>query len=203
MNGTPRTLNRILIGVLGFKLLAIGILLILLASVPAVAAWWQGWSAGVWNIWRDLFERTRFPGRAESWLWIVAVLVLLLVIGAMVAWVAQQGKGRANFLVTEEDPGEVPGNVRIGSGVAEQALRAALADRPDLAGVSVATYEFRGEPALRIRIQPRHGVAPHRLAAEVSALVEALDVVLGKRTLVLIHIASGARSRFGRAERVR
>ena len=203
MNGTHRTLNRILIGVLGFKLLAIGILLILLASVPAVAAWWQGWSAGVWNIWRDLFERTRFPGRAESWLWIVAVLVLLLVIGAMVAWVAQQGKGRANFLVTEEDPGEVPGNVRIGSGVAEQALRAALADRPDLAGVSVATYEFRGEPALRIRIQPRHGVAPHRLAAEVSALVEALDVVLGKRTLVLIHIASGARSRFGRAERVR
>ncbi|HSO91246.1 MAG TPA: hypothetical protein VLR70_08865 [Arthrobacter sp.] len=203
MNGTPRTLNRILIGVLGFKLLAFGILLILLASVPAVAAWWQGWSAGVWNIWRDLFERTRFPGRAESWLWIVAVLVLLLVIGAMVAWVAQQGKGRANFLVTEEDPGEVPGNVRIGSGVAEQALRAALADRPDLAGVSVATYEFRGEPALRIRIQPRHGVAPHRLAAEVSALVEALDVVLGKRTLVLIHIASGARSRFGRAERVR
>lgn len=203
MNGTPRTLNRILIGVLGFKLLAFGILLILLASVPAVAAWWQGWSAGVWNIWRGLFERTRFPGRAESWLWIVAVLVLLLVIGAMVAWVAQQGKGRANFLVTEEDPGEVPGNVRIGSGVAEQALRAALADRPDLAGVSVATYEFRGEPALRIRIQPRHGVAPHRLAAEVSALVEALDVVLGKRTLVLIHIASGARSRFGRAERVR
>ena len=203
MNGTPRTLNRILIGVLGFKLLAFGILLILLASVPAVAAWWQGWSAGVWNIWRSLFERTRFPGRAESWLWIVAVLVLLLVIGAMVAWVAQQGKGRANFLVTEEDPGEVPGNVRIGSGVAEQALRAALADRPDLAGVSVATYEFRGEPALRIRIQPRHGVAPHRLAAEVSALVEALDVVLGKRTLVLIHIASGARSRFGRAERVR
>lgn len=203
MNGTPRTLNRILIGVLGVKLLAIGILLILLASVPAVAAWWHGWAAGVWNIWRDLFERTRFPGRAESWLWIVAVLVLLLVIGAMVAWVAQQGKGRSNVLVTEEDPGGAPGYVRIGSGVAEQALRAALADRPDLAGASVATYEFRGEPALRIRIQPRHGVAPHRLAAEVSALVEALDAVLGKRTLVLIHLAAGARSRFGRAERVR
>ena len=203
MNGTPRTLNRVLIGVLGFKLLAIGVLLILLAAVPAVAAWWQGWAAGVWSIWRDLFERTRFPGRAESWLWIVVVLMLLLLIGAMVAWVAQQGKGRANTLLSEEDPGEVPGNVRVGSGVAEQALRAALADRPDLTGTTVATYEFRGEPALRIRIQPRHGVAPHRLAAEVSALVEALDVALGKRTLVLIHIASGARSRFGRAERVR
>lgn len=203
MNGTPRTLNRILIGILGIKLLAIGVLLILLATVPAVAAWWQRWAAGVWSIWRDLFERTRFPGRGESWLWLVMVLILLLVIGAMVAWVAQQGKGRADTLLSEEDPGEVPGNVRIGSGVAEQALRSALADRPDLTGTTVATYDFRGEPALRIRIQPRHGVAPHRLAAEVSALVEALDVVLGKRTLVLIHVASGARSRFGRAERVR
>ena len=203
MNGTPRILNRILIGLLGLKLLAIGILLLLLAAVPAVGRWWQGWSAGVWRIWRDLFERTRFPGRADSWLWIVVVLALLLVIGVMVAWIAQQGKGRANLLVSEEDPGEVPGNVRIGSGVAEQALRAALADRPDLAGVTVATYEFRGEPALKIRVQPRQGVDPQRLASEVSALVEALDVAIGKRTPVLIHIAAGARSRFGRAERVR
>lgn len=203
MNGTPRILNRVLIGILGIALSGLGVLLILLASVPAVAVWWQGWAAGVWSIWRDLFERTRFPGRAESWLWIAVVLALLLVIGAMVAWVAQQGKGRANLLVSEEDPGEVPGSVRIGSGVAEQALRAALADRPDLAGATVSTYEFRGEPALRIRIQPRQGVAPHRLAAEVSALVEALDLAIGKRTRVLIHIVSGARSRFGRAERVR
>lgn len=203
MNGTPRILNRILLGILGLKLLAIGVLLILLASVPAVGQWWHDWAAGVWSIWRDIFERTRFTGSSESWLWLVMVLALVLVIGAMVAWAAQQGRGRANLLVSEDDPGEVPGNVRIGSGVAEQALRAALADRHDLAGVSVATYEFRGEPALKIRIQPRQGVAPHRLAAEVSALVEALDVAIGKRTPVLIHIGAGTRSRFGRAERVR
>ncbi|MGO4121045.1 hypothetical protein [Arthrobacter sp. YAF16] len=203
MNGTPRILNRILIGILGAKLLVIGALLILLATVPAVGRWWQYWSAGVWAGARGLFDRTRFPGGTESWLWIVIVVLLLLVIGVMVAWLAQQGKGRANLLVAEDDAGEVPGNVRIGGGVAEQALRAALADRPDLAGATVATYEFAGEPALRIRVQPRQGVAPHILAAEVSALVEALDAVIGKRTPVLIHIGSGARSRFGRAERVR
>ncbi len=203
MNGTPRILNRILIGILGAKLLLIGVLLVLLATVPAVGSWWQGWSAGVWGGVRALFESTRFPGRPESWLWVVLAVLLLAVIGLMVAWLAQQGKGRANLLVTEDDAGEVPGSVRIGGGVAEQALRAALADRPDLAGATVATYEFEGEPALRIRVQPRQGVAPHTLAAEVSALVEALDAVIGKRTPVLIHIASGARSRFGRAERVR
>ena len=130
MNSTPRVLNRILIGILGIKLLAIGVLLILLATVPAVERWWHALVGRRLGIWRDLFERTRFPGRQESWLWIVIVLLLVLVIGLMVAWVAQQGKGRTNLLVAEEDPGEVPGDVRIGSGVAEQALRAALADRP-------------------------------------------------------------------------
>ncbi len=203
MNGTPRLLNRILIGILGVKLLAIGALLVLLATVPAVAAWWQGWSAGGWANARAAFESTRFPGRPESWLWIVLAVLLLAVIGAMVAWLAQQGKGRANLLVAEDDAGDVPGDVRIGGGVAEQALRAALADRPDLAGATVTTYEVKGEPALRIRVQPRQGVAPHTLAAEVSALVEALDAVVGRRTPVLIHLSSGARSRFGRAERVR
>jgi hypothetical protein len=203
MNSTPRILNRILIGTLGILLLAKGVLLVLLASVPAVGIWWQDWAGGAWSSWRGLLDSTRFPGRQESWLWLGTALLLLAVIGAMVAWLAQQGKGRASLLVAEEDPGDVPGNVRIGGGVAEQALRAALAGRPELAGATVATYEIRGEPALKIRVQPRSGVAPHALAAEVSALVEALDAVIGKRTPVLIHIGSGARSRFGRAERVR
>ena len=67
----------------------------------------------------------------------------------------------------------------------------------------VATYEVNGSPALKIRLLPRQGVAPHLLAAEVSALVDALDAVVGKRTPVLIHIGAGARTRFSRAERVR
>ena len=203
MNSTPRLLNRILIGILGLILLVIGALLVLLSSVPAVASWWHSWSAGVWSDAQQLFDRTRFPGRQESWVWILLVLLLVLLIGAMVAWIAQQGKGRADLLVFEEDPGSVPGDVRIGGGVAEQALKAALADRPDLAGVSVVTYEIRGEPALRIRLQPRLGVAPNALAAEVSALVEALDLVIGKRTPVLLHLGAGTRARFSRAERVR
>lgn len=203
MNNTPRVLNRILIGILGLGLLAIGTLLMLLATVPAVGSWWHEWAGGLLNSWLELFARTQFPGRQESWLWLVICLVLAAVIGAMVAWVAQQGKGRASLIAAEEDPGGVPGNVGIGGGVAEQALRAALADRPDLAGVTVATYKIRGEPALKIRVDPRQGVAPHTLAAEVSALVEALDAVIGKRTPVLIHLGSGARARFGRAERVR
>ena len=107
MNNTPRVLNRILIGILGIILLAIGVLLVLLASVPAVGVWWHDWAGGVLNIWLDLFERTQFPSRQGSWLWLVICFVLVVVLGLMVAWIAQQGKGRTSLLVAEEDPGGV------------------------------------------------------------------------------------------------
>lgn len=203
MNSTPALLNRILIGILGLKLLALGILLVLLATVPPVAAWWHAWSRAVSSSINQAFNNTRFPGRPESWLWIVMVLALTVLIGLMVAWIAQQGKGRSNLLAAEFDPGNVPGDVRISGAVAEQALKHALAERPDLAGATVTTYDVHGSPALRIKLLPRQGVAPHLLAAEVSALVLALDAVVGRRTPVLVHIAAGARTRFGRAERVR
>jgi hypothetical protein len=132
---------------------------------------------------------------------VAAVLVVLIVL--MVSWVAQQGKGRANLIVSEYDDAQTPGDVSIGGNLAEQALKAALAERTDLAGVTVATYEVNGSPGLRIRVQPRQGVAPHTLAADVSRLVDALDIVVGRRTPVLIHIGAGARTRFSRAERVR
>lgn len=203
MTSTPVLLNRILVGILGIKLLAVGLFLVLLATVPAVGTWWHSWAADAWLGINQAFNNTRFPGRPESWLWIVLVLVTLLLMGLMVAWVAQQGKGRTNLLVSGDDAGEVAGDVRIGGGVAEQALKHALAERPDLAGATVATYEVNGSPALKVRLLPRQGVAPHLLAAEVATLVEALDAVVGQRTPVLIHIGAGARTRFGRAERVR
>jgi hypothetical protein len=203
VNSTPTILNRILIGILGLKLLAVGLMLMLLATVPAVAAWWHSWAGSVWNGINQAFNNTRFPGRPESWLWIVVALALLVLIGFMVAWIAQQGKGRSNVLAAEYDPGTVAGDVSIGGGVAEQALKNALAERPDLAGATVVTYDVHGSPALKVRLQPRQGVAPHLLAAEIAALVDALYAVVGKRTSVLIHIGAGARTRFSRAERVR
>lgn len=203
MNSTPSVLNRILLSVLGLAFLAVGVLLVLLATIPPVAGWWQSWSPALWNGINEAFNATRFPGRGESWLWIVVALVLLLVIGLMVAWVAQQGKGRSNVLASAYDPGGVPGDVRIGGGVAEQALKQALAGRPDLAGSTVTTYDVKGSPALKVRLLPRQGVAPHLLAEEVTGLLAALETVVGKDIPVLIHIGAGARTRFGRAERVR
>jgi hypothetical protein len=98
--------------------------------------------------------------------------------------------------------GGAAGSVVITAAAVEQALKAALLERTDLAGASVSTWEVRGVPGLRVRVFPRKGVPPYVTAAEVSRLVEALDVVTGYRTPVLISIRSGARVRFTRAERV-
>lgn len=108
MNSTPRLLNRILLGILGFKLLVIGVLLVLLAAVPAVAAWWHSWSRSVSDNVSAAFEGTQFPGRQGSWLWVVLALAVVLLIGLMVAWIAQQGKGRTDLLLAAEDPAASP-----------------------------------------------------------------------------------------------
>ena len=87
--------------------------------------------------------------------------------------------------------------------MAEQSLREALQENPDVAAAAVSTYEVRGSSALRIRINPRRGAAPHLIAADATALVEALDAALGRQTVVLISIDAGRRLRFSRGDRVR
>lgn len=202
MNETPRVLNRVLLAVLGVKLLAIGLLLILLAALPAVAAWWHNVTTPVLAGVGDAVERTRVAG-GGSWLWFVAAAVMLLLIVLMVAWVANQGKGRADVLTAGYDEGEVAGKVVVSGAVAEQALKASLAERTDLVGSTVQTYETGGQAGLKIRLFPRQGVSPQTVAADVSQLVEALDLALGQSAPVLISVSSGARTRLGRAERVR
>ncbi|MDJ0354918.1 MAG: hypothetical protein M3021_08125 [Actinomycetota bacterium] len=205
MNGTPRVLNRVLLALLGLLFLGSGALLIALATVPAVGRWWQDRAKPATAEFAGLAARTILPGRSNSWIWIVVSLALVLLIIAMVAWVANQGKGRTDILADEygdEDDDGAAGRVVISGAVAEQALKSALSERTDLLAATVATYALRGQPALRVRVLPRQGVSPHKLAAEVSALVQALDVVTGLRTPVLLSIGSGARTRFTKAERV-
>ncbi len=203
MNGTPRVLNRVLLALIGLLFLGTGGLLIALAAVPAAGLWWQGWAQPATQQLVALAARTTLPGQGSSWIWIVASLLLVLVVVLMVAWVANQGKGRANILAEGYDEDGAPGRVAISGSVAEQALKAALADRADLVGSTVTTYEVQGRPGLKVRVLPRKGVSPHKIAAEVSALIEALDLVMGLQTPVLISIGAGARAKFTRAERVR
>lgn len=206
MNGTPRWFNRVVLTLLGLLLAIAGAGLATIASVPAAARWWQNY-AGAQVAWlRDLENRTRLGVTSESWIWFAAAAVFLLVIIVMVAWIANQGKGRANTLLSyggNADDDGASGAVKLSCAVAEQAVKSALLERTDLLSVSVSSYDFAGQTALKVRVLPRQGVAPQEVAGEVGELVAALDELIGVEVPVLLNIDTAARSRFTKAERVR
>ncbi len=206
MNGTPRGLNRVLLSLAGLLLLAVGVGLVLIASVPAVERWWQDYAGAQVDWLVDYEQRSRLIVTGQSWVWLAAAAFFVLVVVLMVTWIANQGKGRANTLVAREgnaDDDGAAGVVKLSSAVAEQALKSALLERTDLLGVSVTSYDFNKETALRVRVLPRQGVAPHDVARDVGELVAALDELLGVEVPVLLSIGSAARSRFTKTERVR
>jgi len=203
VNQTPRTLNRILITLLGLLLMLAGGTALALALVPALAGWWHAATAQAGANLQAVLDATTLPGQRDSWLWIVASLLLLLLVLLMIAWVAQQGKGRTGTIAADFDGDGAPGAVQLSSGVAEQALRAALLEHDGILHATVTAYDYDGGGALRIRVAPRLGVSPQAVADDVSDLVEALDLALGMSFPVVIHLVAGARSRLVRADRVR
>ncbi|BCT74575.1 hypothetical protein SCMU_04170 [Sinomonas cyclohexanicum] len=214
MNGTPRTLNRVLVFLFGLLVLAVGAILVLLATVPAMAAWWHTWAPSAAEAVGTVFEGSRVPGTRVSWLWLILTVAAVVVVLLMIWWVAQQGKGRRDLVAStgpnggagpggEFVPGEAPGRISIAAAAVEQAMRAALAPRKDVLGTSVVAVEFEGRTALKVRLVARQGANPAAIAADAERLVCRLETVVGISVPVLVHITSGARSRFSRAERVR
>ncbi|MEG9246715.1 hypothetical protein V6S67_01285 [Arthrobacter sp. Soc17.1.1.1] len=212
MNTTPRLLNRLVLAVVGLVLLVLGAAGLGLLVLPAVAAWWRSAAPRAGEAIEGLRTRTTLEGQADTWLWIALAVVLVALIVMLGAWIAAQGRGRTGLFATGTgsgpesshgpDAGSTAGSVTITAAAAEQALKAALLERSDLAGASVSTWQIRGVPGLRVRVYPRKGVPPYAVAEEVSRLVEALDAVTGSRPPVLVSIGSGARVRFTRPERV-
>lgn len=203
MNQTPRSLNRILVSILGLLLMLAGATALALALVPGLAGWWHRATEQAGANLRTVLDATTLPGQRDSWLWIVVSLVLLLMVLLMIAWAAQQGKGRTGTIAADYDGAGAPGAVRLSAAVAEQALRAALQERDSILHATVTAYDYDGGGGLRIRVVPRLGVSPQAVADEVSDLVEALDLAIGVDLPVVIHLVAGARSRLVRADRVR
>lgn len=203
MNRTPRTLNRILLGLIGLILIGIGGGLLWLTLDSGAAGRWQRFAPEMLERIRAFGADTTLPGQSQSWVWVLLVFCMLAAIVLLVLWAAAQGRGRTGTLVSEYDDDGAPGRVAVSGAVAEQALRAALQEDPAVAAAAVSTYDVRGSSALRIRINPRQGAAPHLIAADATRLVEALDAALGREPAVLISIDAGRRLRFNREDRVR
>ncbi|NKX55013.1 hypothetical protein [Arthrobacter mobilis] len=202
MNQTPRALNRVILAVLGLALMLLGGLAVALALFPGASGWWQRATAGAGERLGRLLAATTLPGQPVSWLWAVAAVMLLVLILLLLAWAALQGRGRVGTLAVDGDGDGTPGIVSLSAAVAEQPLKAALQERPDIVHAAVAAYEYRGVPGLHVRVLPRQGASPQAVAGEVMDLVEALDLVVGIHPPVVVSIGSGARARLVRADRV-
>ncbi|MDK1360481.1 hypothetical protein QNO00_09390 [Arthrobacter sp. zg-Y1219] len=203
MNRTPRALNRILLGLLGLIGIGVGGGLLWISLDGGAARRWQSFAPDAMDRLQEFGAETALPGQSQSWIWVLLALVMVLLIVLLILWAAAQGRGRTGTLVSKYDDDGAPGRVAISGGVAEQALRSALQEDPDVAAAAVSTYDVRGSSALRIRITPRLGAAPHLVAADATRLVEALDVALGREAPVLISIEGGRKLRFNREDRVR
>ncbi|MGW9404449.1 hypothetical protein ACWGQ2_10855 [Arthrobacter sp. NPDC055585] len=203
MNRTPRSVNRLLLGLGGLLLLALGAGLVLLSAYPAAARWWQDTAPALTGGLRRLLSGTAIPGQSQSWLWPALALAMIVIIVLLVLWIAAQGRGRADTLVAEYDDDGAPGRIAVSGAVPEQALREALLKDPDVTSVGVSTWELQDGNGLRVRIVPRQGAAPHLVAADATSLIDALDAALGRSSTVLISIEAGRRYRLGREERVR
>ncbi|MCC3296141.1 hypothetical protein LJ756_16085 [Arthrobacter sp. zg-Y411] len=203
MNATPRALNRLLLGLLGLIMLGVGAGLLLISAWPAAARAWQAYAPDAMASIGAVLGRTAIPGLGGSWVWVGLALLSFVGIVLMILWIAAQGGGRTSTLISEYNDDGAPGTVALSGNVAEQALRSALQEDPDVAGAAVSTYSMKGRTALRVRITPRQGAAPHLIAADATALVETLDTALGCQTPVLLSLESGRRLRFSREDRVR
>lgn len=203
MNRTPRTLNRVLLGLAGLLLVAVGGGLVLLSTSPAAARWWQDTAPSLVAGAGRMLEVTAMPGQSQSWLWPVLALAMAVTAVLLVLWIAAQGRGRVDTLVAEYDDDGAPGRIAVSGAVPEQALRAALQQDPDVMSVAVSTWALRTGNGLRVRITPRQGAAPHLVAADATLLVDALDSALGRSSTVLISLEAGRRYRLGREDRVR
>ena len=203
MNQTPRRVNRVLLILLGVLLCATGVHLLLLSLGGSYALGWARFASVVGDHVASLLAATTLPGQRDSWLWIVVSVVLAALVLLMIWWIAVQGKGRTGTYAREYYDDGARGMVEVGAGVPEQALRDALAERHDIVSVSVSVWDSpQGDAGLRIRVLPRQGAAPLRIAEDIAALAVALERALGRGGPVVIHLAAGARARMSHADRV-
>ncbi|WP_242090317.1 hypothetical protein [Curtobacterium sp. DN_7.5] len=187
MNATNRVLGRIALVLVGLALLGVGVVTVLVPTVPAVAAVWQDVArAGL----ADLGPGVARQASIAAWTALLGGAVVLGVLALVV--LSTLGGGRTGTVV-EDDGGAdgVAGSVRIEAAAVQHALSSAIGDLPQVASLAVDVYRVRGRRAVRIRVRPRRGAGPRELTERVEAVVADLDAVLGERLPVLLEIARG------------
>lgn len=202
MNGTPRGLNRVLLGAFGLVLIGTGILSAWSGASAGFARSLTQHASAAWVHVQEQLAAARIPGTDTSWWSVALVAALLLCAVLLVAWIAAQGRGRTNQLARRHGEN---GDTTVDAAVAAQMIKAALAENPQILATSVQAWNCKTAAdgaGLKITLQARKGSSPAEVGSAVERQVELLDRLLGTRVPVLIRIKAGTRTKFSRTERV-
>ena len=201
MNNTNRALNRSVVVLAGLVLLTVGALLGLLAAQPMVQDAWTAAAETVRATVAGWLQATPLAGTERSWLWIVALLPLVAVVGMMFSFILRQGHGHSGHLISENTT--VWGATQVDSAVAEQAIQHALGERPEFLSTRVSTYRVAREAVLKVSVTCRRGTSPTEVVRIVEQVLRAFDELLGRPIPTLLQISGGFRVRTSRTARIR
>jgi hypothetical protein len=191
MNGTNRTLGRIVLVLVGLAFLGIGAGVVLVQTLPAAAGRWHDWATPVLG---GLGSGATRSAAVPAWTWVLGGAVVLGVLALLV--LASIRGGRTATVVDDEGPaGGLPGSVRIEAAAVEHALSSAIAPLPQVASLAVDVRRVRRRTAVRITVRTRRGAPPRELVERVEDVVRDLDALLGERLPVLLRIVRGGSSR--------
>jgi hypothetical protein len=201
MNSTNRGLNRLFIFIIGLLLLILAAAFAAIAFVASLRSGWDAEAPTVQDNVDGVFAASPLFGTGTSWIGVGVIAVMVLLIALLVVFIVKQGRGRTHRLIRDEQTEH--GVTIIDAAVAEDVLKDALKDRPELVSASVSTYDVRGTPTLNVSVTARRGVSPKQIAHTVEAAVRALDSVLGHEVPVVLQIGGGFRARTTAPTRLR
>ncbi|MGN8049059.1 hypothetical protein ACTJKO_05170 [Curtobacterium sp. 22159] len=187
MTKSNRTLNRVILFVLGLVAVAVG-LVVGAGVLPAVREALRPYA--------DVPRTLEVPA---SSLWIVAGVCAVVVVLALV-WACTRGRGGTAVALRQHTGADtVTVNVALVRDVVEHELTGVR----DVVGSRVDTYLVRRQRAARIRVAVRRGGDAVTVLAAIDRAVAALDRTLGRQVPVLVHLTGGTRSALAKATRVR
>ena len=187
MTKSNRTLNRIILLVLGLVAVVVGVV-IGAGVLPAVR--------DTTSSYVDLPRRLDVPA---SSLWIVAGACAVVIVLALV-WVFTRGGGGTSVAVRERSGDDA---VTVNVALVRDVIDHELSGVRDVVGSRVDTYIVRRQRAARIRVAVRRGGDAVTVLDAVDRAVAVLDRTLGRQVPVLVHLTGGTRSALAKSTRVR
>ena len=129
------------------------------------------------------------PSVAALWA-IVGGAVVVIVLSLI--WIFSRGRGRIRHLIEAQSP---DGSVTIDAHLVADLVGDALADQPDVVGVSSTGFRMRGRSVLSLRVTARRGADLARVIREVDTAVDQLDGVLEQQLPILLQVTGAVRAR--------